>query len=269
MYRATHRRDAVGANKLFRSRRWPSPPAEALGRPQELRRAIEQGQLRLFYQPMVHLAGNTLFGSEVLIRWQHPHLGLLDPADFLALTDSDPDLSRDLGLWVFEQACGSAMDRPELLTVSVNAFALHFAAPDFAEQVMQVLHVTGFSPSSLVVEVTEASIAVADATMLETCAALVGAGATLALDDYGVGERDPALFTRLPVGIVKLDRSVIAGIGRSSEDEQFIASTLQAAAAANQCTIAVGVETHDQDRFLREHGATSAQGYLYGRPRPR
>jgi len=243
--------------------------AQELARPTALAAAIELDQLRLFYHPIVDLAGTTVVGHEVLIRWQHPDYGLLAPPDFLPAIDSDDALSRTLGAWVLQQSCAAAMQRSDQLHVSVNISPRHLAEPGFADHVTQILRVTGFSPTRLILELTEASLLDPSQLIVDTGTALSELGVTLALDDFGIGRIDPARLDRLPLGILKIDRSVTAGIGVNPEAERTILSTIDLAAATDRRTIAEGVESHDQARFLRDHEVTYAQGYLYGRPQPR
>ena len=244
--------------------------AEELARPDALAAAIELDQLRLFYHPIVDLAGTSVVGHEVLIRWQHPEYGLLGPSDFLPAIDQDDVLSRVLGAWVLRQSCAAAMQRGEQLHVSVNISPLHLAEPGFGEHVTQILRVTGFSPTRLILELAEASIVPSRARLWSrTCAALDELGITLAVDDLASGAVDPACLDAAAIGILKIDRSVVAGIRSDPVAEEAIRGIVELAAASGRRTIGVGVESHDQARFLRDREVTFAQGYLYGRPQPR
>ncbi len=266
-YRATHRRQVFTALKMGNRRQVSALEAD-LRQPGTLDAAIRQEQLRLFYHPIVHLADAAVFGHEVLIRWQHPEHGLLSPAEFLPHIEAEATLSRDLGTWVLQQACGSAMKRGDNLYLGVNISPLHLAMPDFADQLLGILHATGFSAASLIIDITEASVRQADARVVNTCRALTDAGVALALDDFGIGQHSDAFLDTLPLGILKIDRTVITGIGTSTADEQLIVNILELAKRTDRRTIAEGVETHEQAHFLSDHGATYAQGYLYGRPKP-
>jgi EAL domain-containing protein (putative c-di-GMP-specific phosphodiesterase class I) len=234
-----------------------------------LHTAIKQDQLRLFYHPIVHLAGSSVVGHEVLIRWQHPEHGLLGPSDFLPYIESDAGLSRDLGLWVLRQACGSAAQQNDELYVSVNVSPLHLTQAGFADSVVQTLHMTGFSPARLILEITERAAATSDESTVAACYELTELGVTIALDDFGTGSVDPQFLDRLPIGMLKIDRSVTAGIETHDEAAALVIRALQLGKSSNRQTVAEGVENHAQANFLREHGATYAQGYLFGRPRPR
>lgn len=270
-YRALHRRQFITRPDKLGSRRQGSPLAEILSRPDALPFAIAHDQLRLFYHPIVHLAGGTVLGHEVLIRWQHPALGLLSPADFLPYIEEDTARSTELGNWILHQACGLATQRADQLYLSVNISPRHLAAPGFVEHLRQILHTTRFSPASLILEITlahatETESAPTIAPAAATLDSLTELGITLALDD--LSPPSPAPQDMSPFGIVKIARSVIAEIGTSDAAEQFVIDTLERCAGAGLRTVAVGVEAQSQAIFLRDHGATYAQGYLYGRPKP-
>jgi EAL domain-containing protein (putative c-di-GMP-specific phosphodiesterase class I) len=271
-YRALHRRQFVTRPVRLGSRRQEPPLAEILSRPDALRFAIAQDQLRLFYHPIVHLAGGTVLGHEVLIRWQHPELGLLSPADFLPYIEEDAARSTELGSWVLHQACGLATQRADQLYLSVNISSRHLAAPGFVEHLTQILRTTRFSPASLILEITPVTLghttetAPTIATVASILDSLTELGIALALDDLSLTR--PAPPDMSPFGIVKIARGVVAEIGTSDAAEQFIIDTLERCSAAGLRTVAVGVEAQSQATFLREYGATYAQGYLYGRPKP-
>jgi EAL domain-containing protein (putative c-di-GMP-specific phosphodiesterase class I) len=261
IYRAAHRRPQASTTI--------GSMAEELVRPEALAAAIELDQLRLFYHPIVDLAGTTVVGHEVLIRWQHPNFGLLAPADFLPAIDRNTVLSRTLGAWVLRQSCAAAVQRGEQLHVSVNISPRHLSEPGLADHVNQILRVTGFAPNRLILELAEATMTQSTDEVANNCAALADFGITLALDDLGINPIDEHGINALPLGILKIDRTVVAGVGSDPIAEQTVASIVGLAAEHGRRTIAVGVESHHQARFLREHDVTFAQGYLYGRPQPR
>jgi EAL domain-containing protein (putative c-di-GMP-specific phosphodiesterase class I) len=273
IYRAAHRQSdvtsTIGLRQPRSQRNRRLTMSEDLARPESLAAAIELDQLRLFYHPIVDLAGTTVVGHEVLIRWQHPEYGLLGPAEFLPAIDRDPLLSRTLGGWILHQSCAAAMQRAEQLHVSVNISPLHLAEPGFADHVTQILRATGFSPTGLILEITEASVVTPNPVVTETCIALDELGVTLALDDYGIGTVDSNRLVTLPLGVLKIDRAVVGQVGSDPAAELTVCNAVGLAAANGWRTIAVGVESHHQARFLREHDVTFAQGYLYGRPQPR
>jgi EAL domain-containing protein (putative c-di-GMP-specific phosphodiesterase class I) len=269
-HRAAHRQPtatAIGRRQLW-ARRQPTTLADQLTRPDVIEAAIKADQLRLFYHPIVQLAGTSVVGHEVLIRWQHPDHGLLSPAQFLPYIDSSPGLSHDLGTWVLQQACSAAMQHGDQLHLSVNISEHHLGEVGFADHLTQILRVTGFSPTSLILEIKDAALRHANAQVVGTCTVLTDLGVTFALDNFAINQTNLDQLNTLPLGILKIDRSVTAGIGSKVEAEQFIVRTVELAQLSGRRTIAEGVETHDQARFLREHDATFAQGYLYGRPKP-
>ena len=246
-YRATHRQRARSASAT-----------DDLARPGALATAIELGQFRLFYQPIVTLLESIVVGHEVLIRWQHPVHGLLSAGDFLPAIDDDEVLSGTLGTWVLRQSCAAASHRDEQLQLSVNIAPRHLGAYRFADSVVRILRLTGFSPNRLVLELAPTS----DPTVIAACQSLHDHGITLAA-------AFPTPVDGLPLGIIKIDPSITGGIGTDPTAEAAIEAAVEQATEFGLSTVAVGVETEDQARFLRAHGVTYAQGYLYGRPQPR
>jgi EAL domain-containing protein (putative c-di-GMP-specific phosphodiesterase class I) len=268
-HRAAHRQPATTlARRPLRIGRQPPTLAEYLATPGSIETAIKQDQFRLFYHPIVLLAGTTVIGHEVLIRWQQPEYGLLSPGQFLPYIDRDPSLSHDLGTWVLQQACSAAVQHGDQLHLSVNISPHHLAEVGFADHLTQILRVTGFSPTSLILEITESAVRYADDAVVETCRALTDVGVTFALDDFGLNLTNVEHLDRLPLGMLKIDRSVTAGIGTKVEAERFILRAVELAGGLGLRTVAEGVETHEQAHFLRQHDVTFAQGYLYGRPKP-
>jgi PAS domain S-box-containing protein/diguanylate cyclase (GGDEF)-like protein len=235
----------------------------------ELHAALSTNELELYYQPVVDLGTDRVIGHEALIRWNHPTLGRLNPAQFLPYVE-EHDLIGDLGLWVLQRACSAtAGDADDGLYVGVNIAANHLAEPDFADQVLDVIAQTGFSPQRLVIEITETSVLHANTTVITTCQRLAAAGIRLALDDFGTGQSSLASLHVLPLHILKIDRSFTAGISTDRSRERLIVGLLQLARAMNLNVIVEGVETKAQEEFLKRHHAAFGQGYLYGQPRPR
>jgi EAL domain-containing protein (putative c-di-GMP-specific phosphodiesterase class I) len=269
IYRAAHRQVAPSTSKLRQQRFRRASRVEDLAKSDALDVAIEQDQLRLFYHPIVHLAGTSVVGHEVLIRWQHPVHGLLGPSEFLPAIDADPVSSRKLGAWVLHQSCVAAMERNEQLHVSVNISPNHLTEAGFAGHVIQTLRSTGFAPSMLILELVQESVVNPSPAFIDTCAELIDVGVTLALDDYGSTPIPDVDLDSLPLEMLKIDPRIIAGIGTDPASEELVLAAIKLAAATGRRTIAEGVETHTQAHFLRENEATFAQGYLYGRPHPR
>jgi diguanylate cyclase (GGDEF)-like protein len=238
---------------------------------EDLRRGIDGGQLRVFYQPIVDAAAGRVVGFEALARWQHPSRGLLGAADFVGIAE-EAGLIVSLGAAVLAQACAQVAawraDRPgcEQLHIAVNVSGPQFGHPSFVPTVARVLATTGLAPDALWLEITETSI-MADAEGIgSTLDALRALGVHLAIDDFGTGYSSLAYLRRFPVEILKVDRSFVAGLGQDREDEAIIAMIVSLARTLDLMIVAEGVETAEQLDLLRRLGCDTVQGYYLGRP---
>lgn len=236
----------------------------------ELEAAIDHGQLRLQYQPVVALADGHLLGFEALVRWHHPTLGFLGPQAFIPLAESTGLIER-LGLWVLRSACSQVrlwQDRSEQarnLSLSVNLSPRQLDHPSLTADVMKVLHDTGFDPDRLVLEITENAL-VHDDVAIKTLAELHEEGIRIALDDFGTGYSSLRYLTHLPVDILKLDRCFVAELNGTSEGSAIAEAVIRLSHALRIATIAEGIEEPSQARELTSLGYQAAQGYLFSRP---
>ncbi|HEY3021737.1 MAG TPA: EAL domain-containing protein [Solirubrobacteraceae bacterium] len=229
-----------------------------------LRRAIERGELALRFLPQVELAGGTICGAEALVRWDHPERGLVDPAEFIA-TAEDTGLIVPMGAWVLEQACRQALRWPGLIT-AVNLSPRQSAHPDLIEAVAGALDRTGVDPATILLEIVERAVSddlEAGAATLRRLAAL---GVRLALDDFGTGPSSLRALQRLPVGDVKLDRSLVARLPGDPQAGALLAAIVSLAHALGLRIAAEGVETAVQADALRALGCDLAQGFYFHRP---
>jgi diguanylate cyclase (GGDEF)-like protein/PAS domain S-box-containing protein len=233
----------------------------------ELRHAIDNAELRLFYQPIVHLADETLLGYEALVRWQHPVRGLLPPAAFLAAAENNR-LTSKLGEWVLRQACQDAAGWPGDLRVHVNISARHLAEEGFSELVASALAESGLQPERLELEITESTALFAAEATLYAVAQVTEAGVTLALDDFGTGYSAITALHRLPIHTVKIDRSFVADVVTEPSTAALVHGLLQLGRGMGLQVIAEGIEDLDQADWLLRHGCAMAQGYAFGRPAP-
>ncbi len=250
----------------------------ALHRPHtadDLATALTEEQLELYYQPIVSARTGAVTGAEALLRWRHPDHGLLAPADFLAAAERT-GMIVPIGTWVLSEACRqvqrwNAIRPPDAaLGVSVNLSARQLTEPDLAEAVASSLRSAGVDPShvSVAMELSEAMLPTDDARARETLHLLHELGIELAIDDFGNGYSSLRYVRDLPIGMLKVDRSFVSGIGRSPRDESIIRSVVALAADLELAVTAEGVETAKQFDFLRTEGCNQVQGYLFGRPRP-
>jgi diguanylate cyclase (GGDEF)-like protein/PAS domain S-box-containing protein len=239
----------------------------------DLRRAVERDELRVFYQPLVDLRTGRTVGHEALVRWQHPTRGLLAPLSFIPMAE-ESGLILAIGDVVLTEACCQArawqLSDPALadLVVSVNLSARQFARPDLAARVASVLVDTGLPPATLELEITE-SLAMSDAEATGvTLRALHELGVRVVLDDFGTGYSSLSYLSRLPLDVIKVDRSFVAGLGESPANLAIIRAVVGLAQGLGISVTAEGIERTDQLDALRELGCDRGQGFLFARPVP-
>ncbi len=237
-----------------------------------LRRALEEEQLCLLYQPQVSLATGAIVGFEALVRWRDPERGLVSPAEFVPLAE-ETGLIVPLGEWVLREACREARRWREghpswgPLKISVNISPRQLAEPGLVELVSTTLEATATPPASLWLEVTETVVMETEGASAELLTELEEIGVGIAIDDFGVGFSSLSRLKELPrVDAVKLDKSFIDGICTKAGDRAIAAAGISLARALGATTIAEGVETPDQAAALRGLDCEMAQGYLYARP---
>jgi diguanylate cyclase (GGDEF)-like protein len=237
----------------------------------ELREAIEAGQLVLHYQPVLHLPSGEVSGVEALVRWQHPERGLLMPCDFIPLAEQTGVVVQ-LTRWVLGEATrqAAAWERAGLsLVTGVNISAAHFATGTLVADVHDALEAAGLAPERLVLELTETSVAEDPLRAAAQFAQLRVTGVEVSIDDFGSGFSSLSQLVSIPAGVLKLDRSLIAGIEvRRSESAAAIAAVVGLAAACGMRSLAEGVETAGQLELVTELGCTHAQGFHIARPMP-
>jgi diguanylate cyclase (GGDEF)-like protein/PAS domain S-box-containing protein len=236
-----------------------------------LRRALAHNEFELFYQPKICLADNRYCGMEALIRWRDPKLGLVSPLDFIPLAE-ETGLIEPIGSWVLETACAQMRrwaDRGVIAgPVAVNVSARQLDDPQFAVKLEAILRHHGLDASHLQLEVTESTVMANPEMAIEALAKLAALGITIAVDDFGTGYSSFSYLKRLPIHLLKVDRSFVTDIGHSHEDEEIVTAIIQVALALKLMVVAEGVETQQQADFLNGLGCHFAQGYLYAKPLP-
>ena len=245
---------------------------ESLAIEQELQQAIEQGELRLFYQPAVDLSTGEVVGAEALVRWQHPTRGLLTPDKFLQVAE-ESGLIVPMGAWVVGEACrrlAGWRGRPEGadLLLSINLGARELTHPDAVTTVLGAVRRSGIDPAALMIEVTESTAMAGRDTGLRALRDLSGEGLRVAIDDFGTGYSSLDQLRRMPVDVVKVDRSFVSRMGEGTTDSELVAAVVGMGRALNLLVIAEGIETPEQAAALRELGCGFGQGFLYARPLP-
>jgi diguanylate cyclase (GGDEF)-like protein len=237
--------------------------------------ALDRGELRLHYQPIVEIATQRTVGVEALLRWQHPERGLLGPSEFLELAERTGAII-PIGEWVLSQACTtvSAWNRtrpPEQrLNLSVNLSPRQLAEANLVEKVTRLLRDEKIDPQELRLsfELTETFIAVNEERERSRLVQLHELGITLAVDDFGTGYSSLAYVKDLPVSVVKIDRTFVEGIDRDPRHEAIVRGVISLAHSIDLHVVAEGVETEAQYAVLTDLGCDFAQGFLLGRPEP-
>jgi diguanylate cyclase (GGDEF)-like protein len=237
----------------------------------ELRGAIDAGQLVLHYQPVVFLPTGEVTGVEALVRWQHPERGLLPPSEFIPLAEQNGVIA-PLTDWVLAEAARqtAAWDRDGVhVTTSVNISAAHFSTGTLVADVSGALQRAGLAPDRLIVELTETTVAQDPDAAAAQLAALRISGVEVSIDDFGSGFSSLSQLVRMPAGVLKIDRSLVAGAsGRRSQSAAAIAAVVGLAQACGMRSLAEGVETAEQLTMAVDLGCSYAQGFHIGRPMP-
>jgi EAL domain-containing protein (putative c-di-GMP-specific phosphodiesterase class I) len=231
----------------------------------DLERAIAEDQLQLFYQPQVTADGQGVSAVEALVRWRHPEAGWVPPCVIIPYAERT-GLIETLGLWVLKRACRDAHLWPDV-TVSVNVSPTQFRNPDFARRVTDCLDACGLQPGRIELEITEGAV-FADAARAEVAMRqLRDAGIALALDDFGTGYSSLSYLRSLPWDKVKIDKSFVDNVGFITS-AAIVHATVALARAIGLKVTAEGVETPEQQKFLKLAGCHYLQGYLFSRPIP-
>ncbi|MFC4639598.1 EAL domain-containing protein [Deinococcus hohokamensis] len=267
MYTAKTRKAGVAFYEPEMNRR----AAERLQLANHLRRAIELDELELHYQPQVNLADGTLSGMEALLRWRHPLLGLVSPLRFIPVAE-ETGLIIPIGEWVLREACRQGVrwraEGHAPFRLAVNVSALQFEREDFIETVASALAETGFPADWLELELTESVVMRNVEESARRMTQLRELGVSIAVDDFGTGYSSLSYLPRLPLNVLKIDRSFVSNLGQDSASLPVVRAITSLAQNLGLLTIAEGIETEQEWEVLRDLGCEVGQGYLFARPQP-
>jgi diguanylate cyclase (GGDEF)-like protein/PAS domain S-box-containing protein len=233
----------------------------------DLRRAVQQDELELHYQPIVDAKSHRICSVEALVRWRHPAKGLISPELFIPLAE-ETGLITQIGDWVLRKACSEAVRWPSDVKVAVNLSLVQFRKTNLPDVVTRALVDSGLRPERLELEITETALIESAAECLPALRQFKALGITIVLDDFGTGYSSLSQLAMFPFDRIKIDKSFTQNMTKRSECAAIISATLTLAQSLDIQTTAEGVETVDQYRLLRLAGVSSLQGYLFKRPGP-
>ncbi|QIG95071.1 bifunctional diguanylate cyclase/phosphodiesterase [Bradyrhizobium sp. 6(2017)] len=236
-----------------------------------LRRALERDQFSLEYQPKIDMASGQISGVEALLRWSHPELGKVSPGQFIPLAE-EIGLIVPIGRWVLKEACAQNMAWQhrglKAVTMAVNLSPRQFGDPHLLDDIDEALAASGMPPSLLQLEVTESMVMRNVTRAVRVLDAIQNRGIRLAIDDFGTGYSSMSLMKQFPIDTIKIDRSFVRDLPNDSEDVAIAQAIISMGKALGMTIVAEGVETSEQQEFLRAHACDEMQGFLFSRPLP-
>ncbi|MBO7746377.1 EAL domain-containing protein [Paenibacillus sp. MWE-103] len=234
-----------------------------------LRRALEENEFYVVYQPQTDIASGRTIGAEALVRWNSKAHGRVSPADFIPLAEQS-GLILKLGQWVLEEACREAKRWEQAgwtsLKISVNVSAKQFKQPDFADVVKDILKDTGLDPRKLCIEITESVVIDKLMFTLKMLDELVALGVEISIDDFGTGYSSLSLLRQLPISVIKIDQSFIAEMVEVQSVRSVVAAMITMSHHLGKTVVAEGIESEQQMAWLREMGCDNGQGYFIDKP---
>jgi EAL domain-containing protein (putative c-di-GMP-specific phosphodiesterase class I) len=233
----------------------------------DLRKAIEDHEFELYYQPLIRLESNEITGFEALLRWQHPTRGLVSPVEFVPLAE-EIGLIGSIGNWVLDRACSDAMGWPPHIKVAVNLSPLQFRNNALVLQVAGALGKSGLPGHRLELEITETVLLHDTEATVAMLNELRELGVRISMDDFGTGYSSLGYLRKFPFDKIKIDRSFIQDLSENPDSIAIVRAVANIGSALGMATTAEGVETEEELAQLRHEGCTEVQGYLFSEPRP-
>jgi diguanylate cyclase (GGDEF)-like protein len=233
----------------------------------DLRRALVNNELELYYQPIINLELREISAFEALLRWNHPTRGLISPMDFIPLAE-ETELMVPIGEWVLRQACREAAKWPGSIKIAVNLSATQFKMRNLTQVVMNALATSGLAAGRLELEITESVLLFNSESTLSILHQLRAIGVRIAMDDFGTGYSSLSYLRSFPFDKIKIDRSFVHELASNQDSMAIIRAVTSLGASLGMATTGEGVETQEELDYLRREGCTEAQGYLFSRPRP-
>lgn len=237
-----------------------------------LRNAVKNGELELYYQPVIEISTKKIIGAEALLRWNHPQMGLVMPDEMIEIAE-ESGLIVGIGEWVLREACTqfvkwrvNHVGISPIERIAINVSAVQFRQSDFVDKVIHIVAESGIVPSMLELELTESVIVDKIDTVIEKMKRLRKAGIAISMDDFGTGYSSLAYLKRLPFTTLKIDRTFVRDITIDEDDAALVETILSMASIFKLDVIAEGVETIEQFEFLASHGCQYFQGYLCSKP---
>ncbi len=237
-----------------------------------LRNALKNNELELYYQPVIAIETKKIIGAEALLRWNHPHLGMVMPDEMISIAE-ESGLIVPIGDWVMQEAFKQFVQwknthskSADLIRIAINVSAIQFRQKDFVDKVVTAIAMSGINPINVEIELTESLIIDQVNTVVETMIQLRNIGIKISMDDFGTGYSSLAYLKQLPFTTLKIDRSFVRDIMSDSDDAALVETILSIARIFNLDVIAEGVETVEQFAFLKSHDCKYFQGYLCSKP---